>query len=260
MILKIATHNKTMHADEVSAIALLKVFRDDEIVVHRVSHDTTDFTKYDMVIDIGKKFDGKKYFDHHQYKGGKSSAGLIWDFIGKSKEYHRISKLIKLIDDNDVGIQKAKPFEFSSLIKCFNSKSLNDATQKIQFDKAVEFAQTVFASMKNMQDDYLAAQDIVKNAYVFDGNQSILELETFTPHWSSYINGDIAPHIKAVVWKDSDENDWKVKIPSKRPGSFELNAKAFSMDDSMKFVHSSGHFAIAKDEESMRKFLEREVG
>lgn len=260
MILKIATHNKTMHADEVSAIALLKVFRDDKIVVHRVNHDTTDFTKYDMVIDIGKKFDGKKYFDHHQYKGGKSSAGLIWNFIGKSKEYPKISKLIKLIDDNDVGIQKAKQFEFSSLIKCFNSQSLNNDLQKIQFDKAVEFTQTVFASMKDMQDGYLDAQDIVKNSYMFDGNQSILELETFTPYWSSCINGDKTPHIKAVVWEDSDENDWKVKIPPKRPGSFELNVKAFSIDDSMKFVHSSGHFAIARDKEIMRKFLKREIG
>ncbi len=78
----IATHNKMFHADEITAIALLELFTDYKIEVERVNHDTKDFSKYDFVIDIGKTFDGKKYFDHHQYKGGKSSAGLIWDYSG----------------------------------------------------------------------------------------------------------------------------------------------------------------------------------
>ena len=58
----IATHNKIMHADEVTAVALLKIFTDDEIEVCRLDHNTTDFLQYEMVIDIGKKFDGVKYF------------------------------------------------------------------------------------------------------------------------------------------------------------------------------------------------------
>ena len=117
----IATHNKMFHADEVTAIALLEVFTDFEIEVQRVDHDTKDFSKYDFVIDIGKKFDGIKYFDHHQYKGGKSSAGLIWDYIGLNEEYPKLSKLVDLVDRNDVGIEKAKPFEYSSFIKCYNT-------------------------------------------------------------------------------------------------------------------------------------------
>ena len=114
MMKKIATHNKIFHADEVTAIALLKLFTDDEYQIERVDHDTTDFNSFDMVIDIGKKFDGVKYFDHHQYKGGKSSAGLIWSYLGFEDEYPKISKLIDLIDRNDVGLEKAKEFEYSS--------------------------------------------------------------------------------------------------------------------------------------------------
>ncbi len=34
------------------------------------------------------------------------------------------------------------------------------------------------------------------------------------------------PNIKAVVWEDEEENNWKVKIPSARLGSFKLNGKA----------------------------------
>ena len=77
-MLNIATHNKIFHADEVTAIALLKLFTDEEIVVHRIDHQSEDFSGYDMVIDISKKFDGEKYFDHHQNKGeiGMSTLSL----------------------------------------------------------------------------------------------------------------------------------------------------------------------------------------
>lgn len=255
----IATHNKSMHADEVTAIALLRIFTDDNIVVNRVDHNTTDFSNYDMVIDIGRRFDGKKFFDHHQYKGGKSSAGLIWDYIGLNKEYPKISRLIEAIDKHDVGIQKAKEFEFSSLIKSFNTSDINSQLQDRHFNIAVEFTMTILNSMKRMTEELTKTEDIVKNSFFFDSNPNIIELERFTPHWTTYINGKIMPHVKAVVWEDEDDKTWKVKIPSKRLGSFELNAKPFNQNNNMEFIHSSGHFAIAKDENQMKSFLKKHL-
>ena len=251
----IATHNKMMHADEITAIALLKIFTDEHIKIQRVNHDTTDFSKFDMVIDIGKKFDGVKYFDHHQYKGGKSSAGLIWDYIGLNNQYPKISKLINLIDMNDVGIKKAKEFEYSSLLKCFNTNQPLSKKQDEQFEKAVEYTQVILNSLKSMEEEKLKAKNIVKDSYYFNGNSSILELDTFTPHWGSYINGEVQPNVKAVVWEDEEESNWKVRIPSKRLGSYELNGNPLQQNDLMDFVHSAGHFAIAKDEERMKKYL-----
>jgi len=258
MTLNIATHNKIFHADEVTAVALLRLFTDDEIIVHRVDHDTEDFTPYDMVIDISKKFDGEKYFDHHQNKGGKSSAGLIWEYLGVEEEYFKISKLIRIVDDNDVGIQKAKPFEYSNLIKCFNSSKISSPEQNEQFEKAVDFAMTVLGSMKEFADSLHASKEIIENSCMFDTNPSILELSTFTPHWANYINAKLTPNIHAVVWEDKEDNNWKVRVPAKRSGSFELNGKELIQDDSMKFVHSAGHFAIAKDESTMCKYLEKQ--
>ncbi|MEA3512991.1 MAG: MYG1 family protein [Campylobacterota bacterium] len=258
-IKQIATHNKIFHADEVTAIALLKIFTEDEIVVHRVDHDIDDFTKYDMVIDIGKKFDGVKHFDHHQYKGGKSSAGLIWEYLGFEDEYPKISKLIKLVDDNDVGIAKAKPFEYSSLLKCYNTSKITSKEQDEAFTRAVKFAMTVLNSMADLEEELQAVQNIVAESFVFNNNPKILELNRFTPHWTTYINGELAPQIKAVVWEDEEEKNYKVKIPPKYLGSFELNGKALVQDSSMEFVHSSGHFAIAKDEDTMKQFLKNQI-
>ena len=255
MTLNIATHNKIFHADEVTAVALLKIFTDDEIVVHRIDHDSEDFSEYDMVIDISKQFDGKKYFDHHQNKGGKSSAGLIWEYLGVEEDYPKISKLIRLVDDNDVGIQKAKPFEYSNLLKCYNHSNIHGDEQNRQFDKAVNFAKTILISMVEFADSLKDSAEIIRNSYMFDNNPRILELASFTPHWAMYVNAKLTPEIKAVVWEDKEDQNWKVRIPAKRLGSFDLHGKALTQNESMKFVHSSGHFGIAKDEETMKSYL-----
>jgi len=255
----IATHNKIFHADEITAIALLEVFTDFTYEICRVDHNTKDFTKYDLVIDIGKNFDGVKYFDHHQFKGGKSSAGLIWQYLGVEKEYPKLSKLIDLVDRNDVGIEKAKTFEYSSLIKCFNTRNLLSDEQNQQFFKAIDFAKTVLLSYKEMEDEIIKAKDIVNESFIFNSNPKIIELSEFTPHWGIYINGELMPNIKAVVWEDEEENCWKVKVPSKRAGSFDLNGKSLKQDKNMEFVHSSGHFAIAQSEEIMNNFLSKNI-
>jgi len=210
-----------------------------------------------MVIDIGKKFDGVKFFDHHQYKGGKSSAGLICEYLGFEDEYPKISKLIKLIDDNDVGISKAKPFEYSSLLKCYNTSNIYSKEQDEAFEKAVEFAMTVFNSIADLEESLLNVQDIIRDSFIFDNNPNILKLSTFTPHWTSYVNGELTPNIKAVVWEDVEDNSWKVKIPPVRIGSFKLNGKPLPQDNTMEFVHSSGYFGVAKDEKTMKSFLSR---
>ncbi len=99
------------------------------------------------------------------------------------------------------------------------------------------------------------AKDIVSNSYNFNRNPKIIELDEFTPHWTSYINGELMPHIKVVVWEDVEENNWKAKVTPKRLGSFELNSKPFPQDNTMEFVHSSGHFAIASSREIMERYL-----
>ena len=258
-MLHIGTHNKIFHADEITAIALLKVFTCHSFAIHRIDHQSTDFSAYDMVIDIGRKFDGVKYFDHHQNKGGKSSAGLIWDYIGQGEHYPRISKLIHIVDMQDTGVQKAGDFEYPSLIKAFNSRNLLGEEQELQFEKAVEFAVTVLSSMKEAKEEMDDAKEVVKNSYFFQGNPKVIELEKFTPHWTSYINGISQPNIKAVVWQDEEEENWKVKLTPKVPGRFELNAKPLEQDSNMIFVHSSGHFAVAKDEAQMAQYLASQI-
>lgn len=255
--LNLFTHNGVFHADEVSAIALLEVFG-LRINVIRVPHKTESFPDTAFVVDIGKKFDGIRLFDHHQNKGGKSSAGLIWDYIGENESYRKISKLVKLIDSNDVGEVAAEPFEFSNMVSCYNSDTVwDDSTQAGAFRKAVEFAKTVFQSYKNMQEKIDATEVLIQKALPFKNFENVLFLGDFIPFWNVQINGIKRPEINAVVWKDNGV--WKVQIPPTKPGKMDLNGSAFTSDKTMQFVHANGFFAVADSEEIMYEFLKKQT-
>jgi len=76
----IGTHNGIFHSDEIIAIALLnKVFEETSIIRSR---DPKELQEANILVDVGGKFDGVKFFDHHQFKDGDknwglSSAGLV---------------------------------------------------------------------------------------------------------------------------------------------------------------------------------------
>jgi len=245
-MLHIATHNGVFHADEVTAIALLKVFIESELQVTRVPHNQQNFDSFDMVIDIGKRLDKKRYFDHHQYKGGKSSAGLIWEYIGLEKEYKDISKLVKIIDEQDTGVKKAQPFEYPNLIKCFNQSDIYSQKQEEAFFQAVEFAVVTFSSLKRVAQERKKAKEIVKNSFMFEGSTTVLELAEFTPHWQAYVEENI-PHIKAVVWEDEVQQKYKIKTTSKHI--------ILPQSKKMEFVHSAGFFGVAKSREDMLQYV-----
>ena len=147
----IYTHNGTFHADEVTAVALLKVFKPGSYSVKRVQHQTTEFPDADYVIDTGRQYDNITRFDHHQWEGGLSSAGLIWKHLDL-QGYTQIDELILAVDANDVGIKPAAQFEYSRLLSLYNHTDIHCTAQTSQFDKAVDFAVDIITSMKETQE------------------------------------------------------------------------------------------------------------
>lgn len=143
-MLRICTHSGTFHADESLAVFMVKLlpkFKNAEIIRSR---DSSVWDSSDIVIDVSGKYDGKKYFDHHQrefaetfsdsFKTKLSSAGLIYKHFGKDilKEvltvderyidilYLKVYKeFIEALDANDNGISN-----FSSEVE--SSKKFND--------------------------------------------------------------------------------------------------------------------------------------
>jgi uncharacterized UPF0160 family protein len=81
------THDFLFHADEIFAwIVIHKVFPELNLIRSRDKKLIADAT---IVFDMGEKYDGMKYFDHHQEECIKrinkkpySSFGLIWKSFG----------------------------------------------------------------------------------------------------------------------------------------------------------------------------------
>jgi len=106
--MKILTHDGMPHIDEITAIALLNRL---ELPLQVTRSRVANPNDFDMVLDVGSKYDGIKLFDHHQtdYTGNRSSAGLILDYIQTTLgaftdlELARVKPLIDAIDAHDTG-------------------------------------------------------------------------------------------------------------------------------------------------------------
>jgi uncharacterized UPF0160 family protein len=116
--MKASTHDGRFHADEIFALAVLKlIFPDLEIVRSR---DENVYKNVDIIVDVGYVYDPDNLiFDHHQRSFSikresgipYASFGLVWEKYGKSlcasseaAEYID-SVIVQAIDADDNGIE-----------------------------------------------------------------------------------------------------------------------------------------------------------
>jgi len=121
--IKIATHNKHFHPDDVFAVATLSIFIKESFKVVRTRNPLI-IKEADYVVDVGGEYDEEKNrFDHHQ-KGGAgerengipyASFGLVWKKYGVSvcgsDEIAKIveKKIVESTDASDNGVGIIKP-------------------------------------------------------------------------------------------------------------------------------------------------------
>lgn len=101
------THIGIFHADEVFSSAVLmnlgyEVQRIPDCDVERIK---AGMLSGDVMFDVGREFDGHRFFDHHQDRSiTKSSFGLIWDKFGL--------EFIRTFDENLSEIESKRIAEF----------------------------------------------------------------------------------------------------------------------------------------------------
>lgn len=254
--INIITHNGVFHADEVFACGLIEVFKGTNLKIIRTrDQKTIEAAKQngDFIIDVGGQYNGKNLFDHHHDQKLKSSAGLIWESLGLQDQYPLISELVDIIDQQDLGIKMAGAFELPNIIKRLNG-AWNE--QDENFKKAVLLVIDIIISMKAEQEELERAKAIVENAMAKESPvEGVLELEEFTMKWSSFVNSQKTPHIRAVMWQDPHTGEQKAQVVPVQEGSMEFSVEGFEPDPSMTFVHKNKFFCVAKDRETMIKYL-----
>lgn len=129
--LAIGTHSGHFHADEALAVYMLRQLPQYKDATLTRSRNPEALEKCDIIVDVGGKYDGVKYFDHHQrgfeevfsesFKTKLSSAGLVYKHFGKALLAHKLGNpedsdettllynkiykdFIEALDANDNGI------------------------------------------------------------------------------------------------------------------------------------------------------------
>jgi len=284
---KICTHSGTFHADEVTAIAILKlIFKDADIIRSR---DKNDLESSDMRVDVGMKYSpDTNDYDHHQKEGaGKrnnlisyASAGLIWKHFGdklvsNSQIHEKIDrKIIQTIDAIDVGykpytFKETEPYTISHIIQSFNP--LRSKAQKGDYNKgffkAVDLVMEILVNEINILEEADRCKKLILEKINNTDKEYLILEEPLI--WKNTVITESS--MKFVIVNDKDEDKWIAVTVPVEPGSFEARLdfpkawggleeeelrKTSGVDDAI-FCHNDLFIAVAKSKEGAISLVEK---
>lgn len=262
------THNTRFHADEVVALAMLSVYygkKGVEFIVKRIPHcnsieEVLEYLNgnfYTYLVDTGRFHDGIKHFDHHQYKGGKSSAGLIYDYLVSIEpemfNIPSLAKVIKSIDDVDVGINTGIVGDISHII---SNMYLDEATVDANFKLAYEMARTyIYNIVKRNEELKVNIDTINKNGVVI--GTSVVFLNDDITGWNRVIFGNDVPGVEAIITtkRDNGTVTYVIKTVSKEDGSYDKVGREIVADDLLTFRHEAGFIGKTNSKVDMLTYV-----
>ncbi len=244
----IITHNGGFHADDVFAVAVVKMWlaqqKKKRIKVIR-TRNSEIIAKGDFVVDVGGEYNPeKKIFDHHQ-KGGAgkrsngipySSFGLVWREYGQNLcDLQGVAdvidkKIAQPIDAVDNGVDlcdliypEVQPYFIFNLIGIYNfvpKKKKEDNLDK-NFLKAVALAEDVLSREIEMAKMEIEEQKYVEEIYQKSGDKRIiiLEKDVSDQSWGAVLIQ--YPEPLFVIKPDGGSQNWKMKTVRKEMFSFE---------------------------------------
>lgn len=234
----VITHSGEFHADDVFAVAILSFLKEIKLTRTRDIGVPNDDT---IIVDVGGRYDGKRYFDHHQglitrKNGGNfASAGLIWMHYGKeileknnsqfkNKVFEVVdNELMSKIDAHDNGEGKC---EISELISEFNPNIVEELSSYDScFIEAVMFARKIIENkIKTVENKNREYEEIKKEMEITKGNTVFLK--KYYPNWcENILEIDEKHKIDYIVYPYIDGSVHIVCIPPDKKNRF-LQRKA----------------------------------
>ena len=271
-IIKVATHAGIFHADEVTAIALLRVSMENEVIVDRLPHQVSEYalSEYDLVVDLGRVHDSKGgRFDHHQTSPAegesRAAAGLVWSWLKEScklPDVPEINELVDLVDSNDTGVRPSGSFELPAIVSRYNAANPFGDDQQAAFEAAVSFVEGQIRALITEYELHEEARAVAAAAKPTE-IEGVVELPSFNRLWSHYINGETKPEVEVVVWYDAGQSQWSAQTTPKSVGSFERTGRGIhaleELPKGMKFAHKGEFFACANTRETLISYLKNNL-
>jgi uncharacterized UPF0160 family protein len=252
----IVTHPGKFHQDETLAIALLQVFLpkvNDYTIIRTREQKLID--EADILIDVGGKHnESLMEFDHHHFNKddklyGKSSAGLIWDWLCKTYKlnYPTIDKLVKDADDQDTGIKMQEQFHIANIIGSFNADNIDGDEQYSQFKKAIEFTKQIIQNMKRKYILHLVQVSRIEDMDIETVNGiEIIKLKK----GEDYIRAELLIGLADFYLSfDNVQKAWQVQTIALKKGEYGSKYSLAELHEPHEiFVHKSGFIGKYKYE------------
>lgn len=282
----VATHNGTFHADDVFAIAILRIVYSGLKIVR--TRDKKELENADIRVDVGGTYSfSTSDFDHHQ-KGGAgerengipyASAGLIWKHFGRKlvssdEVFEQIDKkIIQYVDANDVGIsgyrvEELEPYTISDFISGLNPHWPDVSAELFNsyFEEAVSMIVSLLRREIDSAEGVIKAKKILREKIKHSDKDYII-LEEYLPWKETLVNES---NLKYILYPDAVEDKWLICAVPVSLNSFENRRnlpkswagltddklqKASGVSDAL-FCHNNLFIAVAKTKKGAIKLVE----
>lgn len=221
----IAVHGGVFHADDVLAVTLAHHLH-ETVIVDRV-FSVNDETSYDYIIDVGRKYDGIKCFDHHQEiepldEGVLPCGASLYAKSVLNKQlynslYERVIRPVCVQDNGQSDLTEKYPNNTFGWVHYMNPTWDSDKNPDEAFKCAVVTALPILEAVIAKIGAESAAADLVESAPTLEKG-AIVVLPQYAP-WQN----TVIPREEARF----------VIHPSNR-GGFMLNAVPPSLDEMFK--------------------------
>lgn len=288
----IATHDGSFHADEVFAVACLRLALGEVEVIR--TRDPERLAAADLRVDVGGRHDPSNGdFDHHQPGGAGArpngipyaAFGLVWrrwgcEVAGKAVAAKLDARLVQIVDAHDNGqtvftssLGVTAP-TVDQIISSFNPTFEDDATCELtdrRFCEAVEFAEGILRrELAHLQAAEHAAGR-VRELLARSPDPRLLVLDANLP-WREVVVEE-APSVLLCVYPRSD-GSWGVQAAPKALVGFENRldlpaewaglrgdklARISGVEDAI-FCHNNRFVVVARSREGALALAERALG
>lgn len=238
--MKVATHDGSFHADDVFAVAVLRL-RTPELELVR-TRDEDAIAAADVRVDVGLRSDpATGDFDHHQRGGAGTrengipyaSFGLVWKAYGAELcggdpqvAAEVDAYLVQGIDALDGGVTLTKsliddvrPMTVSDFVGAMNpawDEEVTPAEHDARFLIAVEKAEGIIERAMSTAAARARAHRLVRDAMARATDPRVIELDRKMPWHEPVVTG--APEALYVIYPKSD--GWGIQCVPRAVGAF----------------------------------------
>lgn len=240
----VAVHGGIFHCDDVLCVALARLL--GEVKVARLDRAyASDYSEFAYILDVGGKYDGDRFFDHHQrdcpcYEDGRRhcAASLFWGVKGeqicssftsdKEVATEMVSRFAEILegiahrDNGELNGEMEAVYSISAVVKDFNCAKPFGEAQDQAFMEAVAFVEAWIKSWLKSQAVRLPGMLEMKKVVADNlSNSPILALPKGGAWQEALLTNPQAEHIKCVCYPAFEQGQWSVQAVPVALGSQE---------------------------------------